>query len=84
MLLRLLVYLALGVDAVIRQRFLAAVLCFAVPFAGPVGMWIAALAGIVFLIQHCYIEAIAAIGVVIFNVLGNQLVERWFAKRRGT
>jgi hypothetical protein len=68
MLLRLLVYSALGVDAVIRREFLAAVLCFSVPFAGPIGMWIATLAILVFLIQRSYIESAGSIGLVILNM----------------
>jgi hypothetical protein len=76
MLLRFVVYWALGVDAVIRRQFLLAVLCFGVPFAGPIGMWAATLAGVGFLIQGCDVEGTLSIGVVIFNLVGNHLLNR--------
>jgi hypothetical protein len=71
MLLRLLVYWALGVDAVIRRQLILAVLCFGTPFAGPVGMLIAMLAGVIFLLLRFYIEGAVGIGWVIANLVGN-------------
>jgi len=76
MLLRFVVYWALGVDAAIRGQFLLAVLCFGTPFAGPIGMWLATLAGAVFVFQRCYVEGALSIGVVIFNIVGNHLLDK--------
>jgi len=75
--LRLVVYWAFGVDAVLRHQFALAALCFLVPFAGPLGMWIATFAGVLFLIQRFYIEGAVAIGLVLFNLVGNH----WMQKR---
>lgn len=80
LLLRLLVYCSLGVDAFLRHQFLLTVICFGIPFAGPVGMWLAIIAGIAFLAQRYYIEGALSIGLVVFNVVGNKLVEKRFRK----
>ena len=76
MLLRLVVYWGLGADAVLKRQFVLAVMCFGIPFAGPLGMWIAMLAGILFLIQGFYFESAVAVGLVIFNLVGNQLLQK--------
>lgn len=81
MLLRIVAYCGLGVDAVIKRQYLLAVLCFAVPFASPVGMWIAILAGVLFVIQGYYIEGAVSVGVVIFNLVGNRLWNKGTAEQ---
>ena len=82
MLLRLIAYLALGVDAVMKHQYLLAVLCFGTPFAGPVGMFTATLAGILFFIQGYYIEGAVSVGVVILNLIGNHAWGRVSATKR--
>ncbi|MGA3095182.1 MAG: hypothetical protein ABSF25_01905 [Bryobacteraceae bacterium] len=81
MLLRFVVYWALCLDALARRQLLLAVMCFGVPFAGPAGMWIAALAAVAFAIQGCYVEGALSMGLVVFNLVGNHLARttgtRW-------
>src|ERR1700681_2016649 len=76
MLLRLMVYWALAVDAIARHHLILSLVCFGIPFAGPVGMFLAFLAGIGFLVQGLYLEGFLAIGLVIFNLVGNKIVEK--------
>jgi hypothetical protein len=80
MVLRLVVYWALGLDALLRHQFVLAILCFVVPFAGPIGMHIATLAGIFFLFRMFYIEGAIAIGLIIFNLVGNHWMQKRDAK----
>ena len=71
MLLRLLAYVALGIDCIIKHQYILAALCFITPFIGPLGMWSAAAAGIFFFMMGVYIEGFVALGVLIFNLVGN-------------
>ena len=73
MLLRLIVYMGLAVDAAIRHDFILALICAAIPFLGPSGMWTATIAGVIFLILGLYIEAAVSVGLVVFNMVGNHL-----------
>lgn len=68
MLLRLLAYLGLGIDAVARREWLLALLCFTTPFIGKVGMGTAIVAGVGFVAFGLYAEGGIAIGVVVFNM----------------
>jgi hypothetical protein len=72
----LVVYFGLGIDAILKHHFMLSILCFVTPFAGPVGMWIATLTGAIFLWEAMYIESVIAIGLVIFNLFGNKLMDK--------
>jgi hypothetical protein len=76
MVLRLLVYWGLGVHAAIRGVYALAVICFAIPFTGPFGMWLATLAGVVFFAERFYWDGAIGIGLVAFNLVGNHLTKR--------
>jgi hypothetical protein len=84
MLLRLLAYSGLGIDAVIRHEWFLALLCFVTPFIRAAGMGTAIAAGVVFLALGQYTEGGIAIGVVVYNLVGNRLVEmvKSFGMRR--
>jgi hypothetical protein len=65
----------LGIDAVVRGEWVLAFLCFTTPFLGPSGMATAFVAGIAFIVFGQYVEGAIAIGLVIFNLVGNQMVK---------
>src|SRR5690348_8900121 len=77
MVLRLLIYLGLSVDAAIRGHITIAALCFVIPFAGPTGMLLAVIASVGFLAQGFWIEAVLALGYVAFCLVGNRLISRY-------
>jgi hypothetical protein len=79
MLLRLVAYCGLGVDCVVKGHMILAMICFGTPFAGPIGMWLAAVAGIWFFLIGLRAEGSVSIGVLLFNLIGNQ----WLRKRLG-
>jgi len=81
MALRLLAYLGLGIDALARHEWLLSLLCFTTPFIGKFGMGTAFVVGIVFLVLGHYLEGVIAIGVVVFNLVGNQLMKIYDLKR---
>lgn len=81
MLLRLLVYWGLAISALCQGMFWAAILCALIPLGGLFGMILAVIVGATFAVEHHYIEASLAVGVVAFNLAGHQLL-RWQAARR--
>ncbi len=81
MLLRLVVYLGLAVDAFIKGRYVLGALCCFVPFIGRRGMYLAAFTGIVFYIERYFLEGTLAIGLVLFNLQGNLWMQRREEKR---
>src|ERR1017187_2095810 len=80
MLLRLLTYLGLGIDAVVRREWLLALLCFTTPFIGTFGMGTAFVAGLTFIVLGQYVEGAIAIGVVVFTLVGNQMMKSYDLK----
>jgi hypothetical protein len=76
MILRLLVYWGLGIHAAATGLHALAVLCFAIPFTGPFGMWLAMLASGIFFVERFYWGGAIAIGFVAFNLVGNHLTKR--------
>jgi hypothetical protein len=77
MLLRFVAFVALAIDALIRRQYVAGLLCLATPFTGPIGMLLAVIAGALFLVSGHYVEGVLAIGIVLFNLIGNRLWDRW-------
>jgi hypothetical protein len=77
MTLRLLAYLALGIDASARREWLLALLCFTTPFIGKYGMGTAFVAGMAFIAMGQFAEGAIAIAVVVFNLIGNQVIEAY-------
>jgi sulfite exporter TauE/SafE len=75
MLLRLVAYWALGISAAIRHQFVIAGICLVIPFMGAMRMWLAAFAGILFLVVGLYVHAIMAFGALIFNLEGNRRLQ---------
>jgi hypothetical protein len=80
MVLRLLLYWGLCVDAIIRHEFLTGLICLGIPFMGRTGMWVAVLVGMFFFIAGYYIEGSLSIGCVIFNLVGNHLWDKYTTK----
>ena len=66
MVLRLLLYWGLFIDAAIRRQIILCVLCLIIPFARSAGMWLAAIAGIGFLAQGLWSEGLLALGYLAF------------------
>ncbi len=77
MVLRLVLYAALAVDALIRGHYIIAALCFVTPFLGPRGMTVAILAAVLFLSDGLQVEALLCVGYVVFCLVGN-----WYFDRR--
>lgn len=84
MLLRLLAYWGLAVDALARGEWILALLCFATPFLGPIGMWTAGVVGVWFMARGQFIEGIVALGVLAFILLGNEVMTRHTINRRNS
>ena len=74
MLIRLLVFFGLGIDAAINHSTLISILCFATPFAGPVGMIFAIIIGVLFAFTGHYLEAAISILTLLYNLIGNKLI----------
>jgi len=77
MILRFVAFLALAIDAFIRRQYVAGLLCLATPFTGTTGMLLAVIAAALFLVSGHYVEGALAIGMVLFNLIGNELWNRW-------
>ncbi len=80
MLLRLLTYVGLGIDAVVRGEWLVAVLCFMTPCGGPLRMATAFVAGVTFVVFGQYVEGAIAIGILVYNLVGNQIMKKTIEK----
>ena len=81
MVLRLVAYWSLGIDGAVKGAYIPAVLCFIIPFAGPIGMWLAVFAGLLFLFQTLYVAGAIALAVLAFNLIGNEIMRRRQAVR---
>lgn len=76
MVLRLVLFLALGVDAVINQQLLTAVFAFGTPFGGPIGVYLATITAILFAFSGRFVEASLAGGYLLFTLAGNKVLEK--------
>jgi hypothetical protein len=82
MLLLILVFVGLAINAIILHQYLIALLCFIIPFSGAsgfpsvakAGMNLAIIVGILFFINGYYIQAVISIGILVFNLLGNRIL----------
>ncbi|MGB9459023.1 MAG: hypothetical protein WCB12_23470 [Bryobacteraceae bacterium] len=57
-----------------------ALLCFTTPFIGTFGMGTAFVAGLTFIVLGQYVEGAIAIGVVVVNLVGNQMMKSYDLK----
>lgn len=76
MLLRIVLYLVLGIDAYWRHEFSAAAVCLITPFAGSGGMYLAVVAGALFAYNGSWIEALLAWGYLAACLYGNRRSRR--------
>ena len=76
MLLRLVIYLGLFVDAAMRRQIILGSLCLIIPFARSAGMWLAVIVAAGFFAQGFWIEGLLSLGYLAFCLVGNWLTSR--------